>query len=126
MATAFPNLIDGQSVEWTDRPPDINPSNVRDIVGEFARGTPADVEQAVASAKRAFAKWSLSTPQERFDILDRAGTEILARKEELGRQLSREQENRCADGIGEAGRAGYIFRTSPARRCACRRGDKLD
>ncbi len=74
MATAFPNLIDGRSVESTDRTPDINPSNIQDIVGEFARGTPADVEHAVASAKQAFAKWSVSNPQERFDILDRAGT----------------------------------------------------
>ena len=45
MATAFPNLIDGRSVDSTERTPDINPSNVHDIVGEFARGTPADVEQ---------------------------------------------------------------------------------
>ena len=100
MATAFPNLIDGRSVESTDRTPDINPSNIQDIVGEFARGTPADVEHAVASARQAFAKWSVSNPQERFDILDRAGTEILARKEELGRQLSREQGKPLADGDG--------------------------
>ena len=125
MATAFPNLIDGQSVESTDRTPDINPSNVRDIVGEFARGTPADVEQAIASAKRAFAKWSRSTPQERFDILDRAGTEILARKEELGRLLSREQGKPLADGIGEAGRAGYIFKFFAGEAVRIR-GDKLD
>ena len=65
------------------------------------------------------------TPQERFDILDRAGTEILARKEELGRQLSRENGKPLADGIGEAGRAGYIFKffAGEALRMS---GDKLD
>ncbi|HEY7030341.1 MAG TPA: aldehyde dehydrogenase family protein, partial [Thermomicrobiales bacterium] len=110
MPTAFPHLIDGRPVESADRVPDINPSNVNDIVGEFARGTTADVELAVAAAKAAFPKWSHSTPQERFDILDRAGTEILARKEELGRLLSREQGKPLADGIGEAGRAGLIFK----------------
>ena len=87
----FPNLIDGQTVETTDRSVDINPSNLGDVVGEFARGTTADVDLAIASARRAFAKWSQSTPQERFDVLDRAGTEMLARKDELGRLLSREQ-----------------------------------
>ncbi|HEY7056570.1 MAG TPA: aldehyde dehydrogenase family protein, partial [Vicinamibacterales bacterium] len=110
MPTAFPHLIDGRPVESADRVPDINPSNVNDIVGEFARGTTADVELAVAAAKAALPKWSHSTPQERFDILDRAGTEILARKEELGRLLSREQGKPLADGIGEAGRAGLIFK----------------
>jgi len=110
MPTAFPNLIDGRPVDSTDRVPDVNPSNVTDIVGEFARGTAKDVEVAIAAAKAAFPKWSQSTPQERFDILDRAGTEILARKEELGRLLSREQGKPLADGIGEAGRAGAIFK----------------
>src|SRR5688572_18712789 len=68
MATAFSNMIDGRPVESTDRTSDINPSNVQDIVGEFARGTTADVEHAVAAAKQAFVKWSVSNPQERFDI----------------------------------------------------------
>jgi aldehyde dehydrogenase (NAD+) len=110
MSTTFPNLIDGQKIDSVDRAFDVNPSDTSDIVGEFARATPAVAEQAIASARKAFAKWSRSTPQERFDVLDRAGTEILARKEELGRLLSREQGKPLADGIGEAGRAGAIFK----------------
>src|SRR6266516_2983568 len=110
MATAFPNLIDGRKIASGERTTDINPSNLSDVVGEFARGTTADVEQAIASARAALEKWSHTTPQERFDVLDRAGTEILARKEELGRQLSREQGKVLADGVGEAARAGYIFK----------------
>jgi aldehyde dehydrogenase (NAD+) len=125
MATSFPNLIDGQPVDSSDRTSDINPSNVSDVVGEFARATPDDVARAIASARQAFTRWSLSTPQERFDILDRAGTEILARKEELGRQLSREQGKPLADGIGEAGRAGAIFKYFAGEAVRVR-GDKLD
>jgi len=106
----YPNLIDGQRVESAGRNSDINPSNTGDVVGEFARGSRKDLDDAIAAARQAFGKWSRSTPQERFDILDKAGTEILARKEELGRQLSREQGKPLADGIGEAGRAGYIFK----------------
>ena len=125
MATAFPEP-DRRPVRRFDRPhPRYQSLERRDIVGEFARGTPADVEQAVASAKQAFAKWSLSTPQERFDILDRAGTEILARKEELGRLLSREQGKPLADGMGEAGRAGAIFKYFAGEAVRIR-GDKLD
>jgi aldehyde dehydrogenase (NAD+) len=124
-ATYHPNYIDGRAVESADRMQDNNPSNTSDIVGEFARATTAELDQAIASARTAFAKWSRSTPQERFDILDRAGTEILARKEELGRLLARENGKPLADGIGEAARAGYIFKffAGEALRIT---GDKLD
>jgi aldehyde dehydrogenase (NAD+) len=106
----YPNFIAGRSVDASDYSTDLNPSNLGDIVGEFARGTPNDAESAIAAAREAFVKWSRTTPQERFDILDKAGTEILARKEELGRLLSREQGKPMADGIGEAARAGAIFK----------------
>src|SRR5215471_10367096 len=109
-AATYPNLIDGQRVDSTDRVPDINPSNTADVVGEFARASADELKGAIASARQAFAKWSRSTPQERFDVLDKAGTEILARREELGRLLAREQGKPLADGIGEAARAGYIFK----------------
>ena len=110
MPTTYPNLIDGRQLESTERNTDVNPSNLSDIVGEFARASASEVEEAIASARTAFKKWSRTNPQERFDILDRAGTEILARKEELGRLLSREQGKPLADGVGEAGRAGAIFK----------------
>jgi len=125
MATAFSNLIDGKSVDSADRLADINPSNVQDVVGDFARASAADADLAIASARSAFVKWSRTTPQERFDVLDRAGTEILARKEELGRLLSREQGKPLADGIGEAGRAGYIFKFF-AGESVRTSGEKLD
>src|SRR5437762_14189460 len=48
--------------------------------------------------------------QERANTLDRAGTEILARKDELGRLLSREEGKTLPEGVGEAMRAGYIFK----------------
>jgi aldehyde dehydrogenase (NAD+) len=110
VATTFPNLIDGRPVESAERNTDINPSNLTDVVGEFARGTQADLEVAIGAARRAFPAWSHSTPQQRFDVLDRAGSEILARKDELGRLLSREQGKPLADGVGEAARAGAIFK----------------
>jgi acyl-CoA reductase-like NAD-dependent aldehyde dehydrogenase len=106
----FPNVIDGKPVESADRTTDRNPSNLSDVIGEFARGSNDEADAAVAAARAAFGRWSRTTPQERFDILDRAGTEILARKDELGRLLSREQGKPLADGIGEAARAGAIFK----------------
>src|SRR5262249_6955834 len=119
MTATFPNYINGRTIDSAERTTDINPSNVNDIVGEFARGTTGELDQAIAAARDAFKKWSRTTPQERFDILDRAATEILARKEELGRLLSREQGKPLADAIGEAGRGRHILkvfcRATPAR-----------
>src|SRR5262245_16006214 len=100
----YPNLIDGKRVEYDEPVPDIHPSNTADVVGEFARANADEMKNAIASARQAFVKWSRSTPQERFDVLDKAGTEILARREELGRLLAREQGKPLADGIGEAAR----------------------
>jgi alpha-ketoglutaric semialdehyde dehydrogenase len=125
MATAFPNLIDGRAIDSAERNVDVNPSNLADVVGEFARGSVAEVEQAIGSARQALRKWSRSTPQERFDVLDRAGSEILARKDELGRLLSREQGKPLADGIGEAARAGAIFKFF-AGEAVRLTGDKVD
>jgi aldehyde dehydrogenase (NAD+) len=125
MTATFPNYINGRTIDSSERSSDINPSNVSDVVGEFARATTAELDQAIASARDAFKKWSRTTPQERFDILDRAATEIIARKDELGRLLSREQGKPLADAIGEAGRAGYIFKffAGETLRLA---GEKLD
>ena len=70
-ATAtYPNLIAGRSVDATEYSTDLNPSNLGDIVGELARGTPNDAESAIAAAREAFVTWSRTTPQERFDILE--------------------------------------------------------
>ena len=57
-------------------------------------------ERAIAAAKHAFPAWSRSSPQERHDILKRIGDEIIARKDELGRLLSREEGKTLAEGIG--------------------------
>jgi aldehyde dehydrogenase (NAD+) len=121
----YPNFIAGRAVDATEYSTDLNPSSLGDVVGEFARGTPNDAESAITAAREAFVKWSRTTPQERFDILDKAGTEILARKDELGRLLSREQGKPLADGIGEAARAGAIFKFF-AGEAVRLTGDKLE
>jgi aldehyde dehydrogenase (NAD+) len=48
--------------------------------------------------------------QARCDALDKIGSEILARREELGTLLSREEGKTRSEGIGEVTRAGHIFK----------------
>jgi acyl-CoA reductase-like NAD-dependent aldehyde dehydrogenase len=106
----FKNLIDG---EWVDGPRasrNVNPSDTRDLVGEYAQADAAQTQQAIAAAQAAFPAWSLTTPQQRFDILDAAGHEILARRAELGDLLAREEGKTLPEAIGEVVRAGNIFK----------------
>jgi alpha-ketoglutaric semialdehyde dehydrogenase len=105
----FSNFIGGAQVAGNHAVRNINPSNTDDVIGEFASGTAADVAAAVAAAKAAFPAWSRSTPQERYEILKKASDEVLARKDELGRILSREEGKILAEGVGEAARAGQIL-----------------
>jgi alpha-ketoglutaric semialdehyde dehydrogenase len=109
MSQTFPLLIGGEAVLSTNATPNLNPSNTDDTIGAFASGTKADLDRAVAAAKAAFPAWSRSTPQERHDVLKKAADEVLARKDELGRFLSREEGKTLPEGIGEAARAGQIL-----------------
>ena len=103
------NFIAGEWVEASDSAPDINPSDTTDTIGLFPRGTRANVDRAVAAAKDAFPAWSRSSPQLRHDMLKRIGDEIIARKDELGQLVSREEGKTLAEGVGETVRAGQVF-----------------
>lgn len=109
MSELYKNYIAGQWVEGTSVNDNINPSNTNDIVGRYARASKAQAEEAIAAAKAAFPAWSRSTPQERHDVLKKASDEVMARKEELGKLLAREEGKTLPEGIGEATRAGQIL-----------------
>lgn len=108
MSKLHRNLIDGEWVNG-EAAPNINPSDLNDVIGDYARATTADTEAAIAAAKSALPAWSRSGLLQRHGVLRKAADEILARKDELGRLLSREEGKTLAEGIGEAARAGQIF-----------------
>jgi aldehyde dehydrogenase (NAD+) len=103
------NYIAGEWLSATEASANVNPSNTNDVVGEYARASVAEAERAIAAAYDAFPAWSRSSIQQRHDILKAVGDEILARKEELGRLLSREEGKTLPEGIGEVTRAAQIF-----------------
>jgi acyl-CoA reductase-like NAD-dependent aldehyde dehydrogenase len=104
------NYINGEWVEGADVNRDLNPSNLDDVVGEYARADAAQAAAAIAAARAAAPGWARGSIQQRADLLDRIGQEVLTRKDELGRLLAREEGKTLADGVGEAARAGYIFK----------------
>jgi alpha-ketoglutaric semialdehyde dehydrogenase len=118
------NFIGGEWVVASEGASDINPSNTGDVVGEFARASAAEAEAAIAAAYDAFPAWSRSSIQLRHDILKKVGDEIIARKDELGRLLSREEGKTLPEGVGEVVRAGQIFQFF-AGECLRLAGDKL-
>ena len=104
------NYVGGEWVEGASVTPNVSPSDLDDTVGEYASADARQTEAAIAAAKAAFKAWSQSTPLQRADILDAIGNELLARKDEIGRLLSREEGKPLADGVAEVGRAGQIFK----------------
>jgi aldehyde dehydrogenase (NAD+) len=104
------NLINGEWIRGASYAPNINPSNVADTIGEFAHAGAADVDAAVMAATAAFPAWSAGNIQARAEALDKIGDEILARREELGTLLAREEGKTKPEGIGETTRAGQIFK----------------
>jgi acyl-CoA reductase-like NAD-dependent aldehyde dehydrogenase len=106
----FDNFIGGRWVPGVTTQANINPSDTSDVIGEYAQADAAQAQQAIAAAQAAFPAWAAATPQARFDVLDAVGSELLARKEEIGRLLSREEGKTLVEGIGETHRAAMIFK----------------
>ena len=104
------NLIDGQWLSGVGARPNINPSDTRDVIAEYAQADAAQTAQAIAAARAAFAGWAGSGPQARADVLERVAAELLARRNELGNLLAREEGKTLPEAIGEVARAGMIFR----------------
>jgi aldehyde dehydrogenase (NAD+) len=110
MANRFSNYINGEWTEGAAWAPNRNPSDLSDVIGEYAQADKEQTGAAIAAAAAAFPAWSTGSIQERANILDNVGAEILARKDEIGRLLAREEGKTLPEAIGEAGRAGYIFK----------------
>ena len=104
------NFIGGEWVAGARSVRNINPSDTREVIGEYALSDAAQARSAVDAASAAFPAWSLSGPQQRFDVLDKAGSEILARSGELGDLLAREEGKTLPEAAGEVVRAGQIFK----------------
>lgn len=109
-AEARRNYIAGEWIDSETSVADINPSDLSDVVGHYCQANGAQAQAAIDAAAAAFESWQFSPVQQRFELLDAIGSEILKRKEELGRLLSREEGKVLSEGIGEVARAGYIFK----------------
>jgi aldehyde dehydrogenase (NAD+) len=104
------SVVGGAAMPGTEERPDVNPSDVRDVVALASVGDAGTAQTALDAAAAAFPAWSRTTPWERSSILDRAGSEVLARADELGDLLAREEGKTFPEARGEVVRAGQILK----------------
>ncbi len=108
--TEYANFIAGEWIGSADLSENVNPSDLDDVIGLYARASAQQTEDAIAAAKAALPGWAGATPQVRADALEKVGLELMARREELGELLSREEGKIRAEGIGEVTRAAQLFK----------------
>jgi len=109
MADTQQNLIAGQ---WTSGPETIenrSPSDITDLIGVFAQASAEQLDDTLAQAHRAQIEWGQCGIERRYNVLMSIGNELIARTDELGRLLSREEGKPLAEGRGEIYRAGQFF-----------------
>jgi acyl-CoA reductase-like NAD-dependent aldehyde dehydrogenase len=104
------NFINGRWETGVTTGTSENPSDLGTPVAEYVRADARQTQQAIEAAGQAAAAWAAATPQRRADALDAIGSEILARKDELGDLLAREEGKTLPEAVAEAGRAGHIFK----------------
>ena len=114
MDNALKFYIDGQWVEPTgsDRIDVINPST-EEAICQLAMGTAADVDKAVAAAKKAFETFSQTTREERIEMLEKLLAAYQARMGDIAGIVS--QEMGAPIGLANAAQApagmGHIMYT---------------
>lgn len=103
MQAKYRNLINGK---WINPSTDKfienrNPADKNDIIGIYPSSDANDVNNAVAAAKAAFEKWRLVPAPKRGDVLKLVGDMMLARKDAIAAEMTREMGKVFAETKGD-------------------------
>ncbi len=119
------NFIAGEWVDGSSVIENQNPSDLSDLIGTYAQADAAGLDDATASARKAQPIWARTGAEQRQAALEAVGRELMARADELGRLLSREEGKTLAEDRGEVHRAGQFF-TYYAGECLRQLGENAD
>ena len=119
------NLIAGEWVEGTSEIENRNPSDVTDLIGLFTQANADQLQATLEAAHQAQREWAAYGMERKQAVLMAIGNELMARAEELGTLLSREEGKPLAEGKGEVYRAGQFF-TYYAAECLRQLGENAD
>ncbi|MEM7074559.1 MAG: NAD-dependent succinate-semialdehyde dehydrogenase [Pseudomonadota bacterium] len=102
--------IDGQWRDASDRGRMgvLDPAD-ESVIGEIPVATLDDMDEALASAQRAFAAWRQVSAWDRAALLKRTAELIMQRRPALARDLTREQGKTIAESLGEIDRCVDVF-----------------
>ncbi|WP_298804334.1 aldehyde dehydrogenase family protein [uncultured Lentibacter sp.] len=109
MTDIKPNFIAGAWSTGTGAIENHNPSDLSDLIGLYAQASSAELDTAVEAARQAQIEWAAYGLERKQAVLNAIGNEMMARAEELGTLLSREEGKPLAEGKGEVYRAGQFF-----------------
>ena len=109
MTESHNNFIAGEWIAGASQIENRNPSDLSDVIGLYAQADAAQLDAALDAADKAQTIWAATGLEARQTILMNIGNELMARAEELGRLLSREEGKPLAEGKGEIYRAGQFF-----------------
>lgn len=103
------NFIDGEWVVGASEIANINPSDLSDTIGHYAQADSAQLQRALDAAAAAQHEWAKIGLEGRYSMLMNIGNELIARSEELGTLLAREEGKTQPEGRGEVYRSGQFF-----------------
>ena len=103
------NFIAGDWVAGSSEIKNRNPSDLSDLIGLYAQASPDQLDTTLAQAQQAQREWAAYGIERKYNVLMAIGTEMMARAQELGTLLSREEGKPVAEGKGEVYRAGQFF-----------------
>ena len=83
LGRAYPLNIGGRSITTVEAITSINPSHLREVVGQCGRADKEQALQAVRAAAKAFPSWRATNPQQRADLLTRTAAILRRRRLEL-------------------------------------------
>jgi len=103
MPQKYQNLINGA---WRDARSgrtfeNRNPANWNEVIATFPKSGKEDVDDAVKAARIAYEKWRLVPAPRRGDIMRKVGDSMVARKEDLAREMTREMGKVLAETRGD-------------------------
>lgn len=109
MSNLKQNFIAGEWLAGASEIANINPSDLSDTIGHYAQADSAQLQRALDAAQAAQIEWAATGIERRYNVLMAIGNELIARCEELGTLLAREEGKTQPEGKGEVYRSGQFF-----------------
>lgn len=103
------NFIAGEWVAGDSEVENRNPSDISDLIGNYAQASSGQLDDALGAARRAQSEWAATGLEARQSALMKIGNALMERSGELGELLAREEGKPRAEGVGEVFRAGQFY-----------------